>query len=111
MKTQGTQTVKDAADPREDEPAHALSEWLDKQEFEGTLEPELQALVSNVCQKVFVKYRPITHSTAEELERDVIKSFGRWLHYCKSPDKLRAIVVSVLIKAQKQVEDETHREM
>ena len=109
MKTQGIQPVKNkgAEDSHEDEPDH-LSHWLHEPAFVGTLPPDLQALVSDACKEIFMVYTPATHSSWKELEADVIKQFGRRLHNYKNRDRLRAIVINVLIRAKREIKDETH---
>jgi len=96
MKGQGTQAVKDM-----------LSEWLEEPEFKGSLDPEVHAEVSSVCQEVFDKYKPNSHASAKHLEEDVIKKFGRWLHRYKNRTRLKRAVINFLIKAEKDITDET----
>lgn len=96
MKSQGTQAVKDM-----------LSEWLDEPKFEGAIDPEVQAEVTSVCQRVFDKYKPNSHASAKQLEEDVIKQFGRWLHRYKNRTRLKRAVINLLIRAGKDITDET----
>lgn len=109
MKSQGTQAVKDKSTPdsREDEAYHLLSEWLDEPEFEGSLDPEVHAEVRSVCREVFDKYKPNSHASSKQLEKDVIKQFGRWLHRYKNRTRLKRAVINLLIRAGKDITDET----
>src|SRR5689334_16036992 len=110
MKTLGTQTVKNGTeDAHEDEPDHLLSHYFDRPPFEGAIEPGLYVDLIEICRDLFSKVKPGSHVSWEELLREVIEKFGGSLHRYAGKEQLRRIVMNVLIKAGKEINDETHR--
>lgn len=122
MKTHGTQAVKDKSneqhelkeneDSQHDEPDHQLKVFLDESDFDGPLDgSELRTALTAACQRVFSSYKPSTHSTWRELEQDVVKRFGRLLSRYKNRANQsavsEAIVINLLIRAKKEIQDET----
>lgn len=109
MKSQATQVVKDksAHESHEDEPDHLLSDWLDEPEFQGELDPQVHAEVRSVCRDVFTRYKPDTYENSNQLEAEVIKRFGRWLHLYKNRTRLKRVVINLLIRTRKGIKDET----
>ena len=105
----GTKAVKDksAPDSHEDEPDHMLRNWLEQREFKGRLKPEVRAEVRRVCQDAFTRHRPASHANWKQLEKEVIKIFGSWLHLDKNRTKLKCAVINLLIKANANIKDET----
>jgi len=110
MKTLGTQTVKNGIeDAHEDEPDHRLSHYFNPPPFEGMIEPGLYLDLTNICRELFSNIKQSSHVRWEELLREVIDTFGMSLHRYADKEQLRRIVINVLIKAGKEISDETHR--
>ena len=110
MKTLGTQTVKNGSeDGQNDESDHLLSRFFDRPPFEGTLEPGLYVDLMNICKELFSNIKQSSHVSLEELLRDVIEKFGGSLHRYTDKEQLRRIVINVLIKGGKEINDQTHR--
>jgi hypothetical protein len=110
MKTIGTQAVKNGTeDSHEDEADHALSRFLNQPPFEGAIEPGLYLDLITVCQELFNAKQQNSHASAEELVAEVIQRFGERLHHYHDRDQLHAIATNVLIRAKREIKDETHR--
>ena len=122
--THGTKAVKDQDDEEHDhkENEHAQDDdsdhdeighpldgryvagLLNERKLDGALEFELRVALREACQREFSQHQPSTHSSWEELEREIIKQLGGSLQfyssrYKRSPN-VNAIVLNFLERAK-----------
>ena len=82
------------------------TDWSDDEDPEHfTTRANTEILLDSV--EVFDKYKPNSHASSKQLEEDVIKRFGRWLHRYKNRIGLKRAVINLLIRDGKDITDET----